>query len=345
MSTMDQTDQPVEDSLEAMVQLLHEHFFRRPATTAEVERWCKLGRGLPPAEFLRRFLASPGYLRSRGVSSFWAPGHYYSPVVDPSTLGDYVTRARAMPPEALHGIKLDTAAMLKLLDTHSAELAALDLPRTKVPGRRYFVEGGPFPAGDAASLYLMLAIHRPRRIVEIGSGYSTAAMLDFAEILNLEPLFLTCVEPYPERLLSLMQEGDDTQLTLVQRPVQQLTANELVGALEPGDILFIDSTHVLKTGSDVHHEIFNLLPCVKPGVVIHIHDCPYPFEYPEFWVTERNYSWNEAYAIRAFLTLNDSFEVMFWSSLLKSQHGPHISKKVPHYAQNAGSSIWMRRTR
>jgi hypothetical protein len=328
----------------ALISLMYQHFFNRGASQAELEHWQKASKGLSSAEVFRRFAESPAYRRVRGVRTFWAPGHYYSPVVDPDTLGDYVDRSRQQAPEALHGIFIDTDAMMALYETHAATLAKLILPAAKVTDRRYSVEGGPFPAGDAASLYLMMAEKRPRRIVEIGSGYSTAAMLDFAEILGLDEISLCCVEPYPERLRSLMRPGDENRLKLIERPVQQLSAEELVTDLQAGDFLFIDSTHVLKTGSDVHHELFHLLPKINIGVIIHFHDCRYPFEYPDEWIRERNYSWNEIYALRAFLTFNEKFKILYWASMLRSMHAQRLAREVPHYAINPGGSIWLRRT-
>jgi hypothetical protein len=263
--------------------------------------------------------------------------------VDPATLGDHLARARAQRPEDLAGVRFDTQAMLRLWEERAAEMAALPIPETKLPDLRFSVEGGPFPAGDAASLYLVMATCRPRRIVAIGAEYAAAAMLDFADLLGLDPLALTCVERNAEAVRSLLWPEDAGRLTLIERRVQELPAEDLVGPLEAGDILFIDSTHVLKTGSDVHHALFQLLPRVKPGVLVHFHDCPWPFEYPEFWVAERNYSWNEAYALRAFLSFNTRFEVFFWAGLLKAHVGARIATEVPHFARNAGSSIWLRR--
>lgn len=335
--------EPAAAALEELVRVLHRQFLNREPAPKELAHWMKLGEGVSPAELLRRFTASPAYLRHQGVPCFWPAGHYHSPVVDPRSLGDHLEKARAQAPGDLLGIRLDIEAMLRLLDAHAAELAALPIPETNLPDRRFSVEGGPFPAGDAASLYLVMANARPRRIVEIGSGYSTAAMLDFADQLGLEGLALTCVEPYPDRLHSLLWPEDAGRLTLIQRAVQELTAEDLVAPLEAGDILFIDSTHVLKTGSDVHYELFQLLPRVKPGVIVHFHDCPWPFEYPEFWVKERNYSWNEAYALRAFLTFNERFEVLFWASLLKARAQRALTAAAPHFTGNPGSSIWLRR--
>ena len=125
----------------------------------------------------------------------------------------------------------------------------------------------------------------------------TASLLDTADELSLRPR-ITCIEPYPERLRSLLRTADEVEI--LETPVQKVSLSRFA-ELGSGDILFIDSTHVLKSGSDVHYELFEILPSLQPGVAVHFHDLPYPFEYPLQWVFEENYSWNEAYAPRAFL--------------------------------------------
>lgn len=322
---------------------LYETFLSRPPSDAELSQWTRTSAGQPAHEILRRFVAAPAIRSRRGVSSFWTPGHYYSPLVDPATVRPYVERARADP--SFEGIHVDRAAMQALFLREHHRLAGLGFAAADRPGARYRVDGSPFPAGDAASLYLMLSLNRPRRIVEIGSGFSTAAMLDFAELLKIEPLFIRAIEPYPDRLRALMRPGDDATVTIVEKLVQDVPVEQAIGDLTPGDILFIDSTHVLKTGSDVHYELFSILPRVPPGVLVHLHDCPYPFEYPDFWIFERNYSWNEVYALRAFLMYNDAFRIVFWAGLLKAEMGGELARLCPHYEGNPGSSIWLERVR
>jgi hypothetical protein len=100
---------------------------------------------------------------------------------------------------------------------------------------------------------------------------------------------------------------------------------------------------VLKTGSDVHYELFQMLPVLRPGVIVHFHDCPYPFEYPPKWVLEDNFSWNEAYALRAFLMYNSRFSIEFWGSLFRRQFHKEIAQEFPLLLKsNPGTSIWLR---
>src|SRR6202035_2845754 len=112
--------------------------------------------------------------------------------------------------------------------------------------------------------------------------------------------------------------------------------------LNENDILFIDSTHVLKTASDVHYELFSILPSLNEGVLIHVHDIQYPFEYPRQWLFADNYSWNEIYALRAFLMYNSAFEVVFWNALFAQRQPKLVYETNPLFLKYPGSSIWLR---
>jgi hypothetical protein len=114
--------------------------------------------------------------------------------------------------------------------------------------------------------------------------------------------------------------------------------------LEANDILFIDSSHVSKMASDLNHLMFNVLPLLRPGVLIHLHDIFYPFEYPPSWIVEENRSWNEAYLVRAFLEFNNDFEVLFFNHFAFRKFPSLIAQKTPLFSKNCGGSLWIRRT-
>jgi predicted O-methyltransferase YrrM len=275
------------------------------------------------------------------VASVFPAGHYHSPVVDPRTVSDYVSRERKTEPDQIAGIEVRVETMRELWLEHLAFIQSTPFADAASPANRYFYLGGPFPYGDAIALRMMIQHLRPKQIIEIGSGYSTACMLDAADHASLKDLQLTCIEPNPERLKSILRSDDASRLELIVRPVQEVPEN-IVDKLERNDILFIDSTHVLKTGSDVHFELFHLLPRLKPGVVVHFHDVLYPFEYPDKWVFETNYSWNEAYALRAFLMYNPRFGVIFWNSLFARKYRASIQAEFSTFLKNPGSSIWIK---
>jgi hypothetical protein len=115
--------------------------------------------------------------------------------------------------------------------------------------------------------------------------------------------------------------------------------------LDHGDVLFIDSTHVLKTGSDVCHELFSVLPALKAGVLIQFHDVFWPFEYPEDWVLRDNRSWNEIYALRAFLSYNTNFEILFFNDYFCTWHRDQVQHDYPAMLKNTGGSLWLRKVK
>jgi predicted O-methyltransferase YrrM len=328
---------------EQLISDLYKNALGRNPGSAEYENWVNAAINDPsPEKIVRAFYQSDEYLRKNVVHSTFPAGHYHSPVVDPNTVKDYVAKERSAEVRSLLGIHLDVDAMRKLWLQHLPFIRATPFTDEANSSNRYNYLGGPYPCGDAIILRMMIHLLRPRQIIEIGSGYSSACILDSAEHALLPDLKLTCIEPYPERLLSLLRAGDLKSITLIERPVQAVPES-IVDKLGRRDILFIDSTHVMKTGSDVHYEFFHLLPRLAPGVIVHIHDVGFPFEYPDPWIFESNYSWNEAYALRAFLMFNNEFRVIFWNSLFAVSHGASIRNEYPVFLRNPGSSIWIER--
>jgi hypothetical protein len=311
---------------------------KRPPSEDELKGWTGAADRLSPAEVVRRFSDSLEYKLHNRIRPFFPAGHYHSPIVDPSTLGDYVTIRRSADTQ-LNGISIDIREMEAFWDFNKEHILAAAFPENKTAGYRFYFEGGPFPYGDALSLHAIVGHFRPKRIVEIGSGFSTACALDSAEIHGIDDMQITCIEPYPDRLHTLLRSGDDSKVRLIDRQVQDVPLAEIVDGLSRNDILFIDSTHVLKTGSDVHYEIFDVIPAVRPGVIIHVHDCAYPFEYPPEWI-ENNYSWNEAYAIRAFLMYNFNYKILFWGSLFKTLFPEKVTREGGRFTKNPGTSLW-----
>jgi predicted O-methyltransferase YrrM len=327
---------------EQLISDLYKYALRRDPQEKEFGDWVgALESGLEPTTVVRSFYQSPEYQNKRAVSSVFPTGHYHSPVVDPDTVADYYEREiRSAPTD----IEIDTGSMLKLWNDNRDFIKTTPFTDDPHPDNRYNYNGGPFPAGDGITLRMMINHFRPKRVVEIGSGYSSACMLDSVEHVGLSDFHLTCIEPDPARLKSILRKQDAGRVTILENLVQSVPAS-IVDQLEPNDILFIDSTHVLKTGSDVHYELFYLLPRLKPGVIVHFHDVPYPFEYPAKWVFDDNYSWNEAYMLRAFLMFNDTFKILFWGSLFAKAFKDQIYEDVPAFLRNTGASIWIDRTK
>lgn len=291
--------------------------------------------------FIMQLMNSKPVQAQKFVRAKNPPGHFFSPVVDPDLVGDYVKTNRAAGPEDLGGLDFHLDDMAAFWRRNQDLIASTPFPETEDPAFRYNFTGGPYGYGDATTLRAMIADLRPKRIVEIGSGYSTAVMLDTAEELGLDDLEITCIEPYADRLRSIMREGDTSRLRLIEEVVQG-QPRALFEALEPNDILFIDSTHVLKTGSDVHYELFSILPVLAPGVVVHFHDCRFPLEYSDIQIFQKNYSWNEAYGVRALLMYSNRFRVIFSGSLFARTHRDLVQETYPTYLKNPGSALWIK---
>ena len=149
----------------------------------------------------------------------------------------------------------------------------------------------------------MIRTIQPKRVVEIGSGYSSAALLDINEREFGGRIEYVIVDPEPTLLLELVstEHHDDNEFLLVAEEVQDV-GGEQFAILEAGDVLFVDSTHVSKIDRDVNHLLFRILPLLQAGVYIHFHDIYYPFEYPPEWIFQGR-AWNEAYLLRAFLAM------------------------------------------
>jgi hypothetical protein len=269
------------------------------------------------------------------------PGHFYSPIVDVQAL-----RERA-------AVVFDPQAPVPQIDLRLPEQLALfrqlaayypDLPFGDAPGNglRYGYVNAAFSYGDALILATMIRHWRPRRIIEVGSGHSSCVTLDINERYFGNAIDCTFIEPYPELLRSLVKPEDLERVEIIDMPVQGV-ATERFAALEAGDILFIDSTHVTKSDSDVNHHFFRILPALKDGVIVHFHDIFYPFEYPPNWFFDENRSWNELYLLRAFLMYNRSFEVMFFNDCFRQKHRDVVAELMPKFLLNTGGSFWMRK--
>jgi hypothetical protein len=196
----------------------------------------------------------------------------------------------------------------------------------------------------------MIRHARPRRVIEVGSGHSSCALLDTNERFFNHSIACTFIEPYPQLLTSLIRDEDRDRITLLTRNLQDVDPAVFL-ELSANDILFIDSSHVSKTNSDVNRIFFEVLPRLKSGVYIHFHDIFYPFEYPKEWVYQGR-AWNEAYVLRAFLQHNDRFEIQLFNSFLERFHRNTLAREMPlclrHSKQSmvptSAQSIWLKKS-
>ena len=267
-------------------------------------------------------------------------GHYYSPVPDRTdvALGLESPRATELP-----GIDLRSVAQKCLLEEFANFYPDLPFAEKFGTGKgRFYFDQGWFAHSDAIMLYGMIRKFRPKRIVEVGSGHSSAAVLDSLDAVSAQDCKVTLIEPHPERLHEVIDVENEPAVELLQRPVQAVEISRFE-SLEPNDLLLIDSSHVVKYGSDVHLLILNVLPCLKPGVIVHFHDIFDSFEYPEDWLRKGLY-WNEAYVLRAFLAGNPQWRILLFNDFVNRAHAEFIEQHMPLCRRGFGSSCYIQRS-
>lgn len=271
----------------------------------------------------------------------YPPGHFYSPLVDPRALAAQAAQVFDPDREILN-IDLRPAAQTALLAALAPHAARLTFPDTPTPGFRYYYQNPNFAYGDAIALAALMMEYRPKRFIEIGNGFSSALALDVDAFFLGQTVDFTFIDPYPDLLLSLVPDGALARYRVIAAPVQQVPL-ELFQTLEDGDFLFIDSSHISKAGSDVHTEVFEILPRLKPGVFVHFHDIFYPFEYLPEWFFDENRSWNEIYLLRAYLMNNSDYEIIMFNDYLAKKKPDILHRYLPKSVPNPGGSLWLRR--
>ena len=273
--------------------------------------------------------------------------YYGAPIPDESDLtGAFWDQASEMV-----GLHMNDQTALDLLDTVIRRY--LDEFRNCFPNHRtsdpkmFYLLNSNYMAVDAHVYYSMIRHFQPKRIIEIGAGNSTvlaAAAGQQNQVETGRAPHLIAIEPYPR---SFVKEGFPGLSQLISEKVQDVTL-ECFKSLGAGDILFIDSSHVLRSGGDVQYEYLEILPRLNPGVLIHIHDISLPKPYPRVYFEQQQY-WNEQYLLQAFLAFNSRFEVLWAGNYMAIRYPQKIDEVFPELAlmrQNFPdahpSAFWMR---
>lgn len=278
---------------------------------------------------------------SAGIRKAFADGHFYSPVVDTEALGRDM--ARVWPKTAeLWGIDFNEAEqrrwLTEILPRHLPDYDYPDEPSFGADESAFHTKNSQFSWLDSRTLFAILREFRPRRMIEIGSGFSSLLTADVNRRFLGDRLELTCIEPYPRPFL---RKGVPGISRLIESRVQDVPVDTFT-CLEAGDVLFIDSSHVAKTGSDVNFVYFEILPRLQPGVVVHIHDIFLPGDYPKHWVINLGIHWNEQYLVRAMLMDSHGFEVLFGCAYVLDRF-PDLVRQVLGGDLYGGGSLWLRR--
>lgn len=289
---------------------------------------------LLPAALLLKFVRHAGVHRLpqsramlRAIGVFPLRRHYYEPQFDFRALSRPLSEPRTLP-----GVALELAGQCTLLAAMRCADELLDLPRRQRGELEYYLDNGFFEAGDAEFLYQLIRLKKPRRIVEIGSGNSTLiAMKALARNRELDPEYRcehTCIEPYEVPWL------ERTGATILRQRVEDVGLQPFE-ALGANDLLFIDSSHVIRPQGDVLFEFLQLLPTLARGVIVHIHDIFTPRDYPAKWVVEEVRLWNEQYLLEAFLSGNGEWRVLAALNHLSHHCFLELQAVCPHLEKDS----------
>ena len=265
--------------------------------------------------------------------------HYYEPVINPKKhLIKPLSDDRPLP-----GIDLNTDEQLALLAQFNYNDELTNFPLEEKEKFEFYYNNGFYESGDAEYLYSIVRHLKPGKIIEIGSGYSTlmaqkALLQNKLEDSNYQYKHI-CVEPYEQPWL-------DKKVEVVRERVETID-KRFFEQLEANDILFIDSTHVIKPQGDVLFEYLEILPILKPGVIVHIHDIFTPKNYPDKWIIDEHRLWNEQYLLEAFLTFNSKFKIIGALNYLSHNYHDQFVAKNPIFGTQPGREIgafWMVKT-
>lgn len=294
-----------------------------------------------------RVLTGKRYFRwweRRGIHI--TPVHFYMPIPE---IRELEKRDIWKKKSDLVGIDMNVSGQKELLHSlcfeFSDELVSLYKKKEEVKGEdEYYIDNDFFGEVDAEILYGIIRKFKPAKIIEIGAGFSTrlaaqAILKNKAKDNSI--CKLVSIEPHPDPIL---KQGFPGLSHLITKKVEEVPIDEFLSLLA-NDILFIDSSHVLKTGGDVEYIYLEILPRLNKGVIIHVHDIFFPLEYPREWVVENNFFWTEQYLLQAFLMFNSTFKVLWCGSYMHTEYPGELQKAFRSYNPETSSpkSFWMKK--
>ncbi len=290
----------------------------------------------------------PKYIVFKKLFSFWqilgfhlVNNQFYEPIPDTRTLSLKIWHNNSN----LNGINIDTSKQLRLLKTfkknYGKEYASFPLDRLE--GQDIFLNNGSFESVDSEILYAFIRYFNPKKIIEIGSGFSSLIIINALE-KNGEskfPINFKIIDPYKSDLSDLVALPTFTKL--IRRKVQEVQLSEFK-KLKKNDILFIDSTHILSIGSDVWFIFGKILPNLNKGVIVHFHDIFLPNEYSKKQVLDNYYFFNEQYILHSFLAFNNSFEVLWSGAYMNIKYPKSLRSAFKSYSKKTSpASFWIKK--
>lgn len=252
--------------------------------------------------------------------------HYYNPIVKESMLPeDYDKKI-----DPLIGLNMQDEKQLNLLKKFNYDLEVLEFSLDKDESKnQFYFNNHMYASGDAEILYYMIRHFKPKRVIEIGSGLSTLlvkAAIDKNKEEGVDNTYHICIEPYHNPWL------EELGCEIIRTPVEKLDLG-FFSQLEENDILFIDSSHNIRTCGDVVYEYLKIIPSLNKGVITQIHDIFLPQEYPKDWIVNFKWFWTEQYLLQAFLAFNNSYEILLALNYLKQKYPEELANKCPVYAK------------
>jgi len=268
--------------------------------------------------------------------------HYYQPLVNPKRhLKKSLRDDRVLP-----GLELNVQEQLNILDKFDFNHELLEFPLNndnETREKMFFYNNGSYCSGDAEYLYNILRHFKPQKIIEIGCGYSTLMALNAVDKNKSEDKNYycehICIEPYEMPWL------EDKNVKVKRNKVEDIDVT-FFEQLEANDILFIDSSHIIRPQGDVLFEYLEILPVLKRGVIVHIHDIFTPRDYLDDWIYNKHLLWNEQYLLEAFLTFNDKFKIIGATNYLSHNYHDEFSAKCPVFSKQPGrepGAFWIRK--
>ena len=242
------------------------------------------------------------------INESFPPGHLYS--VIPNIKQDYTnTKTKFLHLDFNEKKHVQVLSEInKYLTKFDSEFGHTDVTQRQIE-HKYTLLNGAFEWMDARLLHYFLQKNKPTKIIEIGSGNSTLLTYNTKQMFNLD-LDIICIEQYPSNYLEELHNAG--KITLIKENLENVDLN-IFNRITSNDILFIDSSHVLKLDSDVMFYFTQIFPLLNKGVLIHIHDIFFPYDYPLEWLKEGRF-WNEQYFLYTFLQYNTKFKIQFCNS-------------------------------
>lgn len=275
----------------------------------------------------------------RALGVYPIRNHYYEPLFETNTLRRPLEEDRELP-----AVDLNAHGQLELLKNFSFQDELVTFPMNRESELGFYYDNNAFGPGDAEVFYSIIRHAKPRRIIEIGSGHSTLIARNAIAANQVDDTKYTCrhicIEPYENAWLK------ELDVELIRTPVE-LVDLPVFAELEADDILFIDSSHMIRPQGDVLFEYLEILPILQSGVFVHIHDIRTPKDYWPTWLSRDVRFWNEQYLVEAFLSFNNQYQIIAALNFLKHHHPAELADSCPVFGKRIDfwepGSLWLRR--